>query len=94
MWGEKGAVLTVVNTDELVACPRCRQEWLREVTLTALDTHAYLCVECDALYLTDTDVAGASFVDYGTFMESRGRSAPEDPKEIRLGPKLRRRPPQ
>ncbi len=75
---------------EFVACPRCEQDWIREVTLTALGTRAYLCVECDAMWLSRDQISQETFVDYSTFMEAHGRSSPEDPREIQLGEKLTR----
>ena len=53
-------------------CPRCNQGFIREVRINALNLDAFLCEECDALWLGRDDIGPTSFVDFTTFMEARG----------------------
>ena len=74
-----------------VPCPRCGQDWIQEVRLIALEQDAFLCLECDALWLDAGDIGPDSFRDYGTFMEESGRTEPHSASELVIkGPLLKR----
>jgi predicted nucleic acid-binding Zn ribbon protein len=68
-------------SEERVACPQCGQDWLVRVRLVHLRKVGIICPECDALWLT-ADPRPESFVDYGTFMRSNGRTDPEQHSEV------------
>jgi hypothetical protein len=69
------------DAKQRVACPRCGQDWLVEVNLVQLEEHGVICMECDALWISESPEA-ANFQDYGTYMRSRGRANPDDKAEI------------
>ena len=81
-----------------VPCPRCGQDWVERVNLVHLLVHAFMCPECEALWLEEGNIAppsagsyGQTWFDYSTFMESKGRQAPQSEGEIEvLGPYLLR----
>ena len=72
-----------------VQCPRCGQDWLKRVLLVALDREAILCLECDALWLNESDIMrpvegsyGVTWHDYCTAMRTEGRSEPHGSSEL------------
>lgn len=77
----RGVVSTLSIRDNAVAsappdpvdCPRCGQGTVRHVRLKALGITAYLCDECDALWQHREEIGPGGFVDFGTFMQARGR---------------------
>lgn len=54
-------------------CPRCEQGDVLHVRLVALDQTAYLCDECEALWFDKAAIGPGGFIDFGTYMASRGR---------------------
>jgi hypothetical protein len=68
--------------DQRVACPRCGQDWLREIRLVHLERDAIFCPECEGLWLSADDLAAQVFCDYGTYMMAHGRSDPDQRGEI------------
>jgi len=66
-----------------VACPRCGQEWLRNVRLVRFERPAVHCQECDALWI-DVTPGKDNFEDYGTFMRRGGVMEPDAAAEIQL----------
>lgn len=60
----------------MLRCPRCNPGGggrILKVRLNALGQEAYICDECDALWLDREHLNVSNFVDYATFMEARGR---------------------
>lgn len=55
-----------------VACPRCRQDYVIRVFIKPLQEERLLCPECDASWRTDQAVSPRTFVDYETYVNSRG----------------------
>jgi hypothetical protein len=47
---------------------------VRTVRIKVLDRTAYLCDECDALWLNAEEIGATGFVDFDTFMKDYGRS--------------------
>lgn len=76
---------------EKVPCPRCGQDWLVRIGLVRFDEAAIYCPECDALWLAAAAVGADTFVDYTTYMDSRGVMEPHSKTEIRFGEPLDRR---
>jgi hypothetical protein len=54
-------------------CQRCGQGVVLEVRLNSLSEVAYLCDECEALWLRREQIGPEGFVDFSTYMESHGR---------------------
>ena len=77
-----------MTEESSVACPRCGQDWLRNVRLVRLEQSAILCPECEALWI-DVSPASDNFADYGTFMRSRGVADPDVSAELQLLGRLR-----
>lgn len=72
---------------ERVACPRCGQDWLERVRLVHLEEEAVRCPECEALWREGVELRAETFVDYGSFLRSKGRPDPDAPGEVEvLGP--------
>ncbi len=67
-----------------VACPRCGQDWLERVRLIHLGAEAIRCPECEALWRKGVELRHDTFVDYGTFLRSRGRLNPDAPGEVEV----------
>lgn len=57
-----------------MACPRCGQGWVLEVHIVALHRDAFLCEECEALWLDCASIGPVKFIDFGEYMEAHGRS--------------------
>lgn len=67
-----------------IACPRCRQDWLRHVRLIKLDKNAIICPECEALWFSEDAIGSRTWVDYGTYLRDAGRQNPDDRSELEV----------
>ena len=53
-------------------CPRCGQSGLHQVFIKNIKEHAVLCEECDALWPQKHWPTSEPFVDFDTFMKTKG----------------------
>ncbi len=53
-------------------CPRCRQGDILKVLVKELQVETFLCDECDAMWFNRIDIENMSFVDFETYMVSKG----------------------
>ncbi|KUY78380.1 hypothetical protein WS46_21215 [Burkholderia sp. RF4-BP95] len=53
-------------------CPRCEQDEIVEARIKANERVIYICPECDATWLSSSEISSGSFFDYGTYMKSIG----------------------
>lgn len=63
-------------------CPRCEQDYVVEARIKANGRLIYICPECDATWLSNTEIGSGKFQDYGTYMESIGLSQLWDELEV------------
>lgn len=72
-----------------MVCPRCEQGEVLCVILKHSGAYAYICDECDALWVNDAEVAKYTWVDFATYMKRFGGRGTWDEFEIvasRTGP--------
>ncbi len=53
-------------------CPRCEQGVIHALRIVATGSTVYVCAECDALWLRETDVSSDTFQDLNHYMEKIG----------------------
>lgn len=68
-------------TEDRVPCPRCGQDWLREIWFVHLGGTAAHCEECDAIWLAGVAISKTTFSDRGTYLMAYGRP-PDAPGEF------------
>ncbi len=56
----------------MIFCTRCKQGSVLEVFIPALAITGFVCNECEALWFKKEEISPSGFVDYGTFMQSKG----------------------
>ena len=73
--GSSSQVLAFIRhsmSAEQLWCPRCEQGLVLDVAIPKAQVEAYLCDECEALWLDKATVGAQNFVDYSTFMRAHG----------------------
>lgn len=53
-------------------CPRCMQGTVVRAIIIKIEKEIFVCQECEATWVAESDVEAMKFTDYGTFMESIG----------------------
>ncbi|MDN3649568.1 hypothetical protein QWZ13_18010 [Reinekea marina] len=53
-------------------CPRCSQGSIIEARIRAKNEKIFLCEECEATWFKKEHIRGGKWVDYGTYMQSKG----------------------
>jgi hypothetical protein len=55
-------------------CPRCEQGDIAKAQIKKTGKDIFVCQECEATWLTLSDIGKSPFVDFGTYMEKIGLS--------------------
>ena len=50
-------------------CEVCGQGFIQHVRINKLSQEAYICEECDCMWLQKNDIGDRRTLDFGTFME-------------------------
>ncbi len=58
-----------------VPCPYCEQVDIWRVIVLPLDLPAFICAECDTIWLTREDIGADKGKNFGDFMAERGLDA-------------------
>ncbi len=53
-------------------CPRCKQGNILKVLIKELRVETFLCDECDAMWFNRINIGKMPFVDFETYMISKG----------------------